>query len=124
MSKQNYTTEMTQEAVALYAELGNKGLPQIAERMNEMAREAKLGGETKTPNSVRSKLVRVGVYVPSEKPTPAPKREGPSKKDLVAQLVALTNRQDEKDPFKGIEGATKGALKEVIEELKRVLVTE
>ena len=121
MSKQNYTPEMTEMAVAMYEELGNTGLPQIAEYMNQMARDAKLGGDTKTPNSVRSKLVREKVYVPSDKPIKQPKREGPSKKDLVVELVTLTGRQDEKDPFKGIEGATKGALKEVLAELKKVL---
>ena len=47
----NYTTEMVDRMIALYSELGNDGVEAIA---------AELG---KPVRSVRSKLVREGVYV-------------------------------------------------------------
>lgn len=125
MAKQNYTDAMTLEAGTLYAELGNEGLQKIADRMNEMQREAELGGDIKTVASVRSKLVKERIYVKSDKPNRVAKKEGPSKKDLVAQLIKLTGRENEGgEPFKGIDGITKPALQEIIEEFEKVLQVE
>jgi len=67
----------------------------------------------KTIPSIRAKLVSLGIYVAPEKSTKVAKDEGPSKKDLIAVLVALTGRQ-----LEGIEGATKPALAEIIEVLQ------
>lgn len=98
MAKQpNYTPEVTAQVVERYAELGNEGLETIAQEAG------------KSPRSVRSKLVREGVYVAPEKPVKADKDEGPTKKDLIRNLVALTGTN-----LVGIEGATKGALAELI----------
>jgi hypothetical protein len=46
----NYSAEMVDQMVAMYEELGNDGLDQIAAELD------------KTVRSVRSKLVREGVY--------------------------------------------------------------
>ena len=73
----------------------------------------------KSVNSVRAKLVSMGVYVAPEKPARQAKEEGPSKKELVQELVALTGRE-----LKGIEGATKAAIAEVIEVLQETRPSE
>ena len=62
VSKANYTDEMVEQAISMYQDLGNDGLDQIAEAIGKNVR------------SVRSKLVREGVYVAS------PKTSGPSVK--------------------------------------------
>lgn len=98
MTKVNYTDEATELLKSLYAELGNDGLDAIA---------AQFPGKTK--NSVRAKLVKEGVYVVPEKKVSSKKKEGPSKKDLIATLSKLTGSQ-----HKGIDGATKDAISEII----------
>ena len=87
----NYTDEMVQTATSMYAELGNEGLEQIADAVGKSLR------------SVRSKLVREGVYVATPKKV-AVKQDGPSKKELLREI--------ESDGFdiSGFEGATKAAL--------------
>lgn len=66
----------------------------------------------KNARSVRSKLVREGVFV-KDAPKPKAKREeGPSKKELARTLRDLTGRD-----LDGIDGATKGAISELIEVL-------
>ena len=87
----NYTDEMVDTAVSMYAELGNDGLDQIAEAIGKNVR------------SVRSKLVREGVYVATPKKTTR-KVDGPSKKEILRSIEA--------DGFDvtGFEGATKDAL--------------
>lgn len=70
----NYTSQMVERMLARYEELGNEGLETIA---------AELG---KPVRSVRSKLVREGVYVASPKAPKAAKVEGPSKKELLNTL--------------------------------------
>ena len=87
----NYTDEMVDTAVSMYAELGNDGLDQIAEAIGKNIR------------SVRSKLVREGVYVATPKKTTR-KIDGPSKKEILRSIEA--------DGFDvtGFEGATKDAL--------------
>jgi hypothetical protein len=93
----NYTSEMVERMLARYEELGNEGLETIA---------AELG---KPVRSVRSKLVREGVYVAAEKPAKAAKVEGPSKKDLLNELEALVDFSVD-----GFMGATKDAIASVI----------
>ena len=96
VSKANYTEEMVEQAIAMYADLGNDGLDKIAEAIGKNVR------------SVRSKLVRDGVDVASPK-TSAAKREGPTKKELLHQLEAVA-------PFEvdGFMGATKSAIGDLI----------
>jgi hypothetical protein len=97
-AKQNYTDAMVEKMVAMYEELGNEGLEQIAETIGRGVR------------SVRSKLVREGVYVADVKPKAAAKRdEGPTKKELL-------NRLEEIAPFgvDGLMGATKAAISDII----------
>lgn len=95
----NYTEEDVTKLINLYEDLGNEGMDEIT---------AQFPGKTK--NSVRAKLVREGVYVAPEKKAAAKKNEGPTKKDLIAELCKLTGRD-----HKGIDGITKPALEEIIE---------
>ena len=66
----NYTEDMVQTAISMYQDLGNEGLETIAEAVGKNVR------------SVRSKLVREGIYVASEKPATR-KIDGPTKKELL-----------------------------------------
>lgn len=87
----NYTAEMVEQMVSMYNELGNDGLDQIAAELDKPVR------------SVRSKLVREGVYVASPKKAAA-KQEGPSKKEILRDIEAIGF------DVSGFEGATKAAL--------------
>lgn len=87
----NYTAEMVEQMVSMYNELGNDGLDQIAAELDKPVR------------SVRSKLVREGVYVASPKKAAA-KQEGPSKKEILRDIEAVGF------DVSGFEGATKAAL--------------
>jgi hypothetical protein len=87
----NYTAEMVDSMIEMYNELGNDGLDEIAESLD------------KTVRSVRSKLVREGVYVASPKKTAA-KQDGPSKKEILRDIEA------QGFDVTGFEGATKAAL--------------
>ncbi len=87
----NYTAEMVEQMVSMYNELGNDGLDQIAAELDKPIR------------SVRSKLVREGVYVASPKKAAA-KQEGPSKKEILRDIEAVGF------DVSGFEGATKAAL--------------
>lgn len=91
----NYTTEMVEQLLALYEELGNEGLDKIAEKMNKPVR------------SIRSKLVREGVYQATPK-SELNKLNGPSKKELLRELEALDF------DVTGFEGATKVALSRLL----------
>lgn len=93
----NYTTEMVDRMIALYSELGNDGVEAIA---------AELG---KPVRSVRSKLVREGVYVAAPAKVKAVKVDGPSKKDLLNTLEPLAAFD-----VNGLTGATKDAIAAVI----------
>lgn len=77
MSKVNYTEKDVATLTALYAEKGNAGLKEIAELMG------------KPLKSVIGKLVNLKVYKADEKPEPKAKDEGPTKKDLLADLAKL-----------------------------------
>lgn len=87
----NYTDEMVTTAVSMYEDLGNAGLDQIAEAIGKNVR------------SVRSKLVREGVYMAAPKQA-TKKVDGPSKKELLRDIES--NGFD----VSGFEGATKAAL--------------
>ena len=87
----NYTDEMVKTAVSMYEDLGNDGLDQIA------------GAIGKNVRSVRSKLVREGVYIATPKKV-AKKVDGPSKKELLRTIEGIGF------DVAGFEGATKSAL--------------
>lgn len=95
--KVNYTDSMVEQMLQMYAELGNDGIEQIAQTLGKPVR------------SVRSKLVREGAYVASEKAPKAAKVEGPTKKELLNELEALVAF-----PVDGLMGATKEAIAHVI----------
>ena len=88
----NYTAEMVDQMVEMYNELGNDGLDHIAESMDKSVR------------SVRSKLVREGVYVAQPK-AKAKKADEPTKKEIMIELEKVV-------PFDtdGLMGATKACL--------------
>lgn len=92
-AKQNYTDEMVAKAIEMYAEKGNEGMDEIAEAIGRSVR------------SVRSKLVREGVYVAAEKPVKAAKVEGPTKKEMLNELESLVDF-----PIDGLMGATKEVI--------------
>jgi len=93
MAQVNYTAEMTAAIVDQY---------QNGASVDEIATD--IG---KSVRSVRSKLVREGVYVAKAKP--AAKREnGPTKKEL---LIELENTGFD---VNGFEGATKDAIMRLI----------
>lgn len=86
----NYSTEMVQELVSMYEELGNEGIEEIAQHFE------------KTVRSIRSKLVREGVYIAS--PKQSKRANGPSKKEILRDLEAVGFNTE------GFDGATKEAL--------------
>lgn len=88
--KENYTEDMTAIAVTDY----QSGVPieQIAAVIDKSVR------------SVRSKLVREGVYVAKEKAVYG-KKLGPSKKELLLELERVAPF-----PIEGFQGATKEAI--------------
>ena len=93
MATQNYTAEMTAAIVEQYQQ--GADVTAIADSIGKSIR------------SVRSKLVREGVYV--AKPKPAAKRDnGPTKKELLKDLEATGF------DVAGFEGATKEAIVRLI----------
>ena len=87
--KVNYTPEMTTQIVDAYS--SGMDITEIADRVGKSAR------------SVRSKLVREGVYVAQPKKVTR-KVEGPTKKEILRDLEGTGF------DVKGFEGATKEAL--------------
>ena len=65
---------------------------------------------TRSVRSVRSKLVREGVYIAPPKATAAKRDNGPTKKELLNQLEELAPF-----PVDGFVGATKDAIKLLIQ---------
>ena len=65
---------------------------------------------TRSVRSVRSKLVREGVYVAATKAVVSPRPPGPTKKELLNQLEELAPF-----PVDGFVGATKDAIKLLIQ---------
>lgn len=94
----NYSDELTAAIIQRYQ--AGEPVEQIAESIGKAVR------------SVRSKLVREGVYVASEKPK-AVKAEGPSKKELMRELEQIAPF-----PVDGLMNATKEALQSLIDHLK------
>ena len=88
----NYTDEMVVAITASY-EAGTP-VEEIAEAIGKSVR------------SVRSKLVREGVYVAQEKPKGAKRDNGPTKKELLGKLEEV----DPNAPLGGLMGATKEAI--------------
>ena len=86
----NYSPELTQKTVDLYQE--GVSLEDISDAIGKSVR------------SVRSKLVREGVYVAQPKPK-AKKSNEPTKKEIMIQLESVV-------PFStdGLMGATKDCL--------------
>jgi len=105
----NYTEEMVEKLHAMYAELGNDGIPQIAKELE------------RSPNSVRMKLVNDGLYVKPEAKPKATKDSGPSKKELIAALgkVAPPKIVAELD---GFMPAQKAALAELLDYFEHLAV--
>lgn len=95
----NYTPEMVEQLIQRYEELGTEGIEQLAQEFNKPVR------------SIRSKLVREGVYRPAEK-SAADSKDGPSKKQLLRQIEARGFAVD------GFEAATKPALHRLLGILK------
>ena len=87
--KVNYSPELTGQIVSAYQ--AGTAVEEIAETIGKSVR------------SVRSKLVREGVYVAKEK-VATRKVEGPTKKEILRDLDATGF------DTKGFEGATKDAL--------------
>ena len=94
----NYSKEMTAKVISDYQE--GIDLDAIADEIGKSVR------------SVRSKLVREGVYVAQPKSATA-KRDEPTKKELLNQLESVA-------PFEvtGFMGATKSAISDLISHLK------
>lgn len=90
----NYTPELTAQIVDQYQ--GGISVEDIAASIEKSVR------------SVRSKLVREGVYVAQPKAT-ARKSDEPTKKELLNDLEAVY-------PFdvNGLQGATKDAIKDLL----------
>ena len=87
----NYSPELTDAIVADYQ--AGKPVEDIADAIGKSVR------------SVRSKLVREGVYVAQEKPQGSKRDNGPTKKELLGKLEEV----DPNAPLNGLMGATKEA---------------
>ena len=88
----NYSPELTDAIVADYQ--AGKPVEDIADAIGKSVR------------SVRSKLVREGVYVAQEKPKGSKRDNGPTKKELLNRLEEV----DPNAPLGGLMGATKEAI--------------
>jgi hypothetical protein len=95
----NYTAELTASIVDQYT--NGEAVETIAEAIGKSVR------------SVRSKLVREGVYVAAEKPKGAAREMGPTKKELLIELESLVPY-----PVDGFMGATKEAISALISHAK------
>ena len=98
MKTQNYTSEMTAQIISDY-EAGTT-VEEIAEAINKSVR------------SVRSKLVREGVYIAAPKKA-SRKNDEPTKKELLLELEQVA-------PFEvtGFMGATKASIQDLIAHFK------
>lgn len=94
----NYTEAQIAKMAEMYAEMGNEGLDQIAEMLG------------KTVRSVRSKLVREGLYQAAPKKTAVKKDQGPSKKELLNELEAIVGFD-----VTPLQGATKEGIQRLID---------
>ena len=94
MKQPNYTASMTAQIIDDYQ--ANKSVEEIATSIGKSLR------------SVRSKLVREGVYVAQEKKT-SRKSDEPTKKELLKTLDGLVDF-----PTVGLLGATKVSIMDLI----------
>lgn len=99
-AKVNYSAELTAAIVERYT--AGETVETIAESIGKAVR------------SVRSKLVREGVYVAAEKTPKAKREEGPTKKELLRDLEDLAPNL----PIDGFVNATKEAITALIEYLE------
>ena len=106
-TKVNYTDAMVATAVEMYNELGNEGVDKIAETLGRSVR------------SVRSKLVREGVYVAPVKVTKTKVDTGPTKKEMLNTLEGLVDFDVE-----GLMGANKDAIQALIDTFGTIAVDE
>lgn len=96
--KVNYTPEMVKTITDMYAEVGNDGLDEIAKAVG------------KNVKSVRAKLVREGVYVAPEKTKAVLREDGPTKKEILADLEKSAIAAGAEIDVWGFESAKKDAL--------------
>lgn len=94
-TQQNYTEQQTQQLLELYNKLGTEGIDEIADVMKKPVR------------SVRSKLVKEGVYIPA--PKQDSRKNGPSKKELLNTLESIVGFDTT-----GLTGSTKQVLADLI----------
>lgn len=97
--KVNYTAAQTAQMVADYQ--AGQTVEEIAQAMGKAVR------------SVRSKLVREGVYVAPVKTPKAKREEGPTKKELMRELEQIAPF-----PVEGFMNATKEAIQAMIDHLQ------
>jgi hypothetical protein len=97
--KVNYTEAQTAAMIERYQ--AGESVEAIADSIGKAVR------------SVRSKLVREGVYVAAEKTPKAKREEGPTKKELMRELEAIAPF-----PVDGLMNATKEAIQAVIAHLQ------
>ena len=90
----NYSVEMTDKIISQYQ--NGTSVDEIADAIGKSVR------------SVRSKLVRDGVYIPQEKKT-SKKVQEPTKKELLRTLDELVDF-----PTTGLLGATKESILDLI----------
>ena len=90
----NYSVEMTDKIISQYQNVTS--VDEIADAIGKSVR------------SVRSKLVREGVYIPQEKKT-SKKVQEPTKKELLRTLDELVDF-----PTTGLLGATKESILDLI----------
>ena len=90
----NYSFEMTDKIISQYQ--NGTSVDEIADAIGKSVR------------SVRSKLVREGVYIPQEKKT-SKKVQEPTKKELLRTLDELVDF-----PTTGLLGATKESILDLI----------
>ena len=109
-TKTAYTPETEAKIASMYAELGNEGLEAIADDIG------------RTKRAVIGKLVHMGLYVKAEPKAPAPKPEGPTKAELMAELVALGEAVGV-DMTDGLANASKVGIESVIAALVSAGVT-
>jgi hypothetical protein len=95
----NYTEAQTADLIERYQ--AGESVESLAESLGKAVR------------SVRSKLVREGVYVAAEKPVKAKREEGPTKKELLRDLEAIAPDL----PIDGLMNATKEAISALIAHL-------
>lgn len=98
---ETYTPEQTKQLLELYETHKTEGLEEVAKIMGKPIR------------SVRSKLVRLGVYIPQERVFT--KRSGLSKKELLIKLENLTGLDSG-----GLIGSNKSSLMELLEYIQNL----